>query len=307
MGGGFGSKFNPDIWGVTAAELAKKAGAPVKLMLDRAEEHNSGGNRPSQFARVKLGCDAEGKLVAIDAESWGTGGHSRAAGGIPLPYVYNVPNRRRNHTDIFVNAGDNRAMRAPGHPQGALIMDAAMDDLCHKFDPRLDPVEFRLRNLPSAGPDKDTAKIWARQLSLGAARIGWRELWHPRGDTRPGPWKRGVGCALGRWGGGPGGAQASVVISSDGKVEVKVGTQDLGTGMTTLVPLVAAEILGLEPGQIDGLIGNSSYPPAGGSGGSTSSGGVSTAVAHGLPEGPRRALQAPRERARSQGGGHGGR
>jgi xanthine dehydrogenase YagR molybdenum-binding subunit len=279
MGGGFGSKFGPDIWGFTAAELARKAGAPVKLMLDRAEEHNVAGNRPSQFAKVKLGCDAEGKLQAIDVESWGTGGHARDAGGIPIPYVYNVPNRRRVHTSVFVNAGDNRAMRAPGHPQGALIMDAAMDDLCHKLNPNLDPVEFRIRNLPTTGPDKDTSNIWIRGLSLGAARIGWRELWHPRGDTRPGPWKRGVGCALGKWGGGPGGAQASVVISSDGKVEVKCGTQDLGTGTTTLVPMVAAEILGLPVGQIDGLIGNSSYPPAGGSGGSTSSGGVSTAVA----------------------------
>src|SRR5205807_720282 len=38
MGGGFGSKFNAGIEGNAAAELAKKAGAPVKLMLDREEE-----------------------------------------------------------------------------------------------------------------------------------------------------------------------------------------------------------------------------------------------------------------------------
>src|SRR5262249_49262553 len=34
MGGGFGSKFGPDVQGIVAAELAKKAGKPVKLMLD---------------------------------------------------------------------------------------------------------------------------------------------------------------------------------------------------------------------------------------------------------------------------------
>ncbi len=34
MGGGFGSKFGPDIQGIMAAELARKARAPVKLMLD---------------------------------------------------------------------------------------------------------------------------------------------------------------------------------------------------------------------------------------------------------------------------------
>jgi xanthine dehydrogenase YagR molybdenum-binding subunit len=274
MGGGFGSKFNPDVWGIAACELAKKAGAPVKLMLDRAEEHNVAGNRPSQFARVRMGCDKEGKLTAIDAQSWGTGGHARDAGGVPIPYVYAVANRRRVHTNVFVNAGDQRAMRAPGHPQGALIMEAVMDDLCHKLDPSLDPVEFRLRNLPG-GIEQP---IWTRQLRLGAARIGWHERWHPRGDSTQGPWKRGLGCSLGRWGGGPGDAQATVTINPDGRVEVKCGTQDLGTGMTTLVPLVAAEILGLEIRDIQGSIGSSALPPAGGSGGSTSTGGVSAAV-----------------------------
>ena len=38
MGGGFGSKFSVDAWGIACAELARKAGAPVKLMLDRAAE-----------------------------------------------------------------------------------------------------------------------------------------------------------------------------------------------------------------------------------------------------------------------------
>ena len=38
MGGGFGSKFNIDTWGIACAKLSKKTGKPVKLMLDRSEE-----------------------------------------------------------------------------------------------------------------------------------------------------------------------------------------------------------------------------------------------------------------------------
>ncbi len=277
MGGGFGSSFGPNAEGIAAAELARKAGAPVKLMLDRAEEHRAVGNRPSAFAKVRVGCDKEGKLLALDAETWGTGGHSGGA-GFPLPYIYIFPNRQRIHTDVFVNAGNQRPMRAPGHPQGCYIEESIMDDLCHQLDPNMDPMEFRIRNLPDRGPQGSVTPIWIRQLRLGAARIGWRERWHPRGDTTKGPWKRGLGCAIGRWAGGPGGAEASVMITPDGRVEVKIGTQDLGTGTTTLVPLVAAEILGLRVDQIDGLIGSSDYPPAGPSGGSTTVGGVSLAV-----------------------------
>ena len=91
----------------------KEAKAPVKLMLDRKEEHLATGNRPSAAARIKAGVAADGMLTAFDAESWGTGG-AGAAAGFPLPYIYQFPNRRRAHKDVFINTGQQRPMRAPG-------------------------------------------------------------------------------------------------------------------------------------------------------------------------------------------------
>jgi xanthine dehydrogenase YagR molybdenum-binding subunit len=277
MGGGFGSKFGPDVQGIVAAKLARTAGRPVKLMLERDEEHVAGGNRPSAYAKVKAGVDQNGKLVAFDAESYGTGGHSRGA-GFPLPYIYEPENHRRRHTDVPVNAGEARAMRAPGHPQGCLVMEGVLDDLAEAMGK--DPVEFRVDNLPThSGTFRTLKPIYERQLRLGAERIGWKENYHRRGDKSKGLLKRGLGCALGTWSGRAGDAQATCTIHGDGRVEVKCGSQDLGTGTTTLVPLVAAEILGLKVGDVQGFIGSSEYPPAGGSGGSTSCGGVSVAVA----------------------------
>ncbi|MCZ6794686.1 MAG: xanthine dehydrogenase family protein molybdopterin-binding subunit [Planctomycetota bacterium] len=276
MGGGFGSKFSAGVEGIAAAELAKKAGRPVKLMLDRDEEHISGGNRPSAYAKVKAGADRQGKLTAFDAESWGTGGHSRGA-GFPLPYIYVPTARRRRQTDLVVNAGDARAMRAPGHPQGCVVTEQVMDDLADKLG--MDPVEFRLRNLPDHNKTFRTLKpIYTRELQLGAERIGWFQNRRPRGET-PGPIKRGYGCALSTWGGRAGGSQATCIIYPTGQVEVRCGTQDLGVGTTTLVPLVAAEILGLQPADVTGFIGSSAYPNSGGSGGSTTCGGVSLSTA----------------------------
>ncbi len=116
MGGGFGSKFGADQWGQIAADLAKKTGKPVKIFLDRIHEHLAAGNRPSATAKVKMGATKDGKLVALIAETHGTGGFGGA--GFPFPYVYDVPAASRTHSDVFVNAGSQRAMRAPGHPQG---------------------------------------------------------------------------------------------------------------------------------------------------------------------------------------------
>ena len=48
-GGGFGSKFQADEWGLAAAKMAQETGRPVRLMLDRATELKVAGTRPSGF------------------------------------------------------------------------------------------------------------------------------------------------------------------------------------------------------------------------------------------------------------------
>src|SRR5262249_25416433 len=131
MGGGFGSKFGPDVQGKAAADLAKKTGAPVKLMLDRAEEVTVGGNRPSAYGKVKIAGNKDGKITAYEVDCYGASG---VAGGSTvnlnmLPYVYDIPNVKRKHTVIKLNTQGARAMRAPGHPQNCVLTDCPVDDL----------------------------------------------------------------------------------------------------------------------------------------------------------------------------------
>jgi xanthine dehydrogenase YagR molybdenum-binding subunit len=88
----------------------------------------------------------------------------------------------------------------------------------------------------------------------------------------------GVGCAGATWGGGGRDTKADVQINPDGSVEVRCGTQDLGTGTQTLVAIVAAEVFGLKPEQITARIGDTQYPPSGASGGSTTAASVCPAI-----------------------------
>ena len=266
MGGGFGSKFGADIWGRTAAELSKKAGGrPVKMFLDRVQEHLAAGNRPSASAHIKLGANRDGKLVAIIAEAHSTGG-TGGGGNVTLPYVYSVPNTQVTQTAVLTNFGNQRAMRAPGHPQSCTLTEAAMDDLADKLG--MDPLEFRLKNL---APNDFRTPIYEGELKMGAELIGWSEKRKPRGKNGAGPVKHGLGVALHQWGGGPGGQdkKVSCTINPDGSVETKSATQDLGTGIRTVLAIIAAEVLGLKPTDIISSIGNSSYPPGQASGGST--------------------------------------
>jgi xanthine dehydrogenase YagR molybdenum-binding subunit len=262
MGGGFGSKTQLGAEGLICARLAKQASAPVKLMLDRKEEHLVTGNRPSAAAHVKAGVSSDGIITAFDAQTWGTGG-AGAPAGFPLPYIYQIENRRRAHKDVFINTGTQRPMRAPGHPQGSFLTEILMDELADKV--KVDPVEFRIKNLPPQAPNA----MWASYLREGADAFGWNKR-HPTGDPTSGSIKTGMGAAICTWGGGGRGPSvAHCEIASDGTVVMRVGTQDIGTGERTLVAMVTADALGLQPSQVTPEIGDTQYGVSGSSGGST--------------------------------------
>jgi xanthine dehydrogenase YagR molybdenum-binding subunit len=115
MGGGFGSKFNVDKWGTISAQLSKRTGRPVKLMLDRDLELMIAGNRPSAYAKIKVGAMRDGTVSAVDCEVWGTGGMG-GYGPPPVPYVFTkIPNTRNVGKGIRTNRGGQRAWRAPSH------------------------------------------------------------------------------------------------------------------------------------------------------------------------------------------------
>jgi len=275
MGGGFGSKFGPGAHGGIAAKLSQAAGAPVKLMLSRLEQGLAVGNRPSSIQKIKFAAGSDGKLLAADVTNHGSpgisGGGQTAGGGggsgIATPYLYKFPNFRAQQFNVVMNTGPSSAFRAPGHPPASFGTESMMDELAVKLG--MDPVEFRLLNDPS-----DVRK---REYNVGRDKFGWAKKYKKPGSST-GTIKTGVGCAGGTWGGGGKGSEAEAQINPDGTVELRCGTQDLGTGSRTVVALVAAEAFGLRPDQIKVKIGDTTLPFSGGSGGSSTSASVSPAI-----------------------------
>jgi xanthine dehydrogenase YagR molybdenum-binding subunit len=274
MGAGYGSKFGPDIQGTCCAELAKKAKKPVKLMLDRAAEITTAGNRPSAYGKVKVAGTKDGKITAIEYDTWGTPGVGNANSTVgPLPYVYTQLENKRKHTVIRLNAGSQRAMRAPGHPQSCYLTDCALDDFAAKIG--MDPMEVRLKNLPprlpqAAAMDPFATKVYEKEIALIAEMCDWKKKWHPPGADK-GVIKHGIGMGLHTWGGSAQGApnDCTVIISSDGSVTAQTSTQDLGTSQRTVTAVVVAEILGREVNDITLKFAESPLGASTGSGGST--------------------------------------
>lgn len=270
MGGGFGSKFSPDQWGLVGAQLSKQTGKAVKLLLERDVELTVAGNRPSAFGRFKVGASKDGKITALEADVWGTGGPTNWSVQQALPYVFeNIPNTRVTGRNIQTNRGPSRAWRAPNHPQACFLMMSALEDTAAAL--KMDALEFFLKNLDLT----QRAEVYREELQIAADLIGYKQKAHLRGDKTPGPVKRGLGIGLHTWGGRGHQSACDVTINPDGSVEAKLGTQDLGVGTRTVVGIVVAETLGLPLDAVKVEIGKNSYAPSSGSGGSTTVGGVS--------------------------------
>ncbi|MCH7750875.1 MAG: xanthine dehydrogenase family protein molybdopterin-binding subunit [Planctomycetes bacterium] len=273
VGGGFGSKFQPNYWGIAAAKIAKETGRPVKFMLPRDQELKIGGNRPSGFIKVRLGADDNGVVQVWDSHHWGTSGFNGSTVSVgTVPYVYRPKNYRRKATGIVTNNEPSVAWRAPNDPQACAISQPAFDDLAAKM--QADSLDIFLRNLQHIDtPEK--AELYADQLRIGADLIDWRQNWHPHGQgDRRGSVVEGLGLGIHKWGGTANSSTCQLKIHPDGGVESYCGTQDLGTGTRTVCAMVLAETLGLPIDAVKVNIGSSTYPFSGASGGSTTVGAV---------------------------------
>ncbi len=268
MGGGFGSKLGAGDYSDIAVELSRKAGAPVRLVLDRAEEQQASGNRPGTWQRLRVGARRNGTLTAISLLSYGTAGIAAGAGvGNIARAMYHCPNFEMAQRDVLINAGPGCPMRAPGNVQGAFALEQTIDELSERLG--LDPLALRDRIDPSA--------VRREERRIGAARFGWSRRRTP--GLEPGPIKRGLGFAQSFW---PGivetDAACEVRLSRDGTVELRSSVQDIGSGIRTVLAQVVAEELGLQVEDISIRIGDTDFPPGPSSGGSKTTGSVTPAA-----------------------------
>jgi nicotinate dehydrogenase subunit B len=154
-----------------AAMLSQEVGKPVRVQFSRADEHGWDNFGPAHLADVKIGVDANGRIVAYEYDGWqhvwstietsdqlalGTppnespDGTSRNLNKNTLGSMYDIANLRLNNHRVPGIKGYLKAsnLRSPLDVSFAFASEQAIDELAHMAG--IDPLEFRRRNMSDA-------------------------------------------------------------------------------------------------------------------------------------------------------------
>ena len=246
MGGSFGAKTFVRTEALLAA-LARKAGRPVKAVLDRTEEFLTLNRHPATI-RVRVGAMRDGRLVAKEVDCWvDTGAYADCGPGVAtkLGYAgvgpYRIPHVRVDALAVYTNLPPNGAYRGYGAMQSVWASERTMDVLAAKLG--MSPLELRRRNLLRDGDRFATGEVmhdvhFEECLQAAADAVGYEQ--DPRG--------KGL-CVLLKGMQTPSRAQIAVERTPVGYV-VRSASTEMGQGVRRSIQLMAAQLLECEPGQV---------------------------------------------------------
>jgi carbon-monoxide dehydrogenase large subunit len=254
VGGGFGCKAGVSIEALAVAIAWKLRGRPIKLRLTREEEFYTAFVRQGVTAHFKMGCDKNGKLLAMENQFYWDGGayteygvNITRASGYSSSGPYDVPNVKTDSYCVYTNHPVGGPMRGFGMPEMHAGLEQCIDELAYAIE--MDPVHFRRLNCVKTGNTLVTGMIMHpiglnECLEKAAEAIGWGRKELPSAPNK----RRGKGIAL-MWKAPAmppnAGSSAKVALNEDGTVTVSVGGQEIGQGSFTIAAQMAAAALGV--------------------------------------------------------------
>ena len=252
IGGGFGGKTIVYLEPL-AMVLARKSGAPVKMVMSREEVFRATGPTSGSWNNVKIGATKDGKITAGSATFRFQAGAFPGAPARPAAMCafapYDIENVKTVGIDVVMNRPKSNAYRAPGSPIAAHAVETTMDELADELG--IDPVEFRLANAAKEGSKAaygPTFKKIGFVETLEAAKE------HPHYSAPLGP-NQGRGIACGFWFNVGGESSAQLNINEDGTVTVITGHPDIGGSRASMVN-IAAQMLGIDYNLVRAQIGD---------------------------------------------------
>src|SRR5438067_2254466 len=273
-GGGFGGKSDPFNHEIAVAKLAMLTGRPVKITLTREEVFYCHRGRHPTLMWVKTGVKKDGAITGMHFKSLLDGGGYGSYGVASTYYTgalqtvtYHVPRYKFQGARAFTNKPPCGPKRGHGTPQPRFALEVQLDKIAEQLG--LDPAELRLKHL--VPPNSLTAN-WLRVGTMGLGRCiekvvqgsGWKDKF------RKLPLGQGIGLACSSYITGAGlpiywnaMPHSGVQLKCDrgGGVTVFCGSTEIGQGSDSILALLVAEVLGLDPFDIAVVTGDTDLTP----------------------------------------------
>jgi len=273
-GGGFGGKCDPGNHEFVVSKAALMLGRPVKICLTREEVFYQHRGRHPVLMKFRTGVTKDGRLTAMHLQTLLDGGAYGSHGpastfytGVLTPVTYELPRFKFEACRVFTNKPACGPKRGHGTPQPRFGQEVQLDKIAERLG--LDPAEMRLKMVTQ--PDSLTAS-WLRIGSNGLAECirkvvemsGWKDR---RRKLGPG---RGLGIACSTYMCGAGvsiywnkmpHSAVQLLLDRSGQVTVYCGATELGQGSDDVLAALTAEALGIDPGNVRCVTGDTGITP----------------------------------------------
>lgn len=257
VGGGFGGKLHVG-YAPHVSAMALATGLPVQLICERGEDMRNGSPRENSIVEMTSSVDADGKITgrrcsilldsgayALDIQSL----NSMAAFYATGPYY--IENLDLVSRAVYTNTCPTGSFRGPTGPQLVFAGETHLDEIAEAIG--LDAIEVRRRNFirkGQRGPGGELMSEVTIEQCMDAVleRLqAFRTTARPAGDTR----RRGYGFACTWWSSLGTPSSAIVQVHEDGSATVSSGGTEIGTSViSTTLPAIVAEVLGVEPERV---------------------------------------------------------
>jgi 4-hydroxybenzoyl-CoA reductase alpha subunit len=265
-GGGFGGKSDPFNHEIVVAELSRRTGRPVKICLNREEVFYCHRGRHPTLMWIKTGFKQDGSITGMHFRSFLDGGAYGSYGVASTYYTgalqtvtYPVPAYKFEGLRVFTNKPPCGPKRGHGTPQPRFALEVHIDKVAEKLG--LDPARMRLDHLVE--PDSVTANY----LKIGSMGLG---ACIEKVVAESGPEGKGLGLACGSYISGAGlpiywnnmpHSGVQLKLDRGGGVTVFCGSTEIGQGSDSVLAYVVAEVLGIDPFEIDIVTADTSLTP----------------------------------------------
>ncbi|MGU3539012.1 xanthine dehydrogenase family protein molybdopterin-binding subunit [Methylobacterium sp. A54F] len=273
IGGHFGSKFGLSQHTALVALAARRLGCPVSLVPTRRQCFTLANYRPETRHRVRLAADRDGRFTALvhEAEVITSRFDPFAMEGADVTAsLYACPAVRTQERAVRVDRNTPGPMRAPPEVPYLFALESAVDEMASALG--LDPIALRRRN--DTATDPITGKPFSTRplmtcFDAAAPVFGWDRRRPDGAQLRDGPWQIGLGCAASVRPVKIAAATLRLRLFPDGSAEVASAHHEIGNGITTLLAMGVADRLGVPVERVRVRLGDTALPPAGISGGSS--------------------------------------